>query len=80
MIEPTSKDIGRFVLYMDGAPVPTVESGRVNSFNETTVFVAFPQRGGSGVNVMGCNRDMLWWLDKVAPLLRRMPPGWEANV
>lgn len=80
MIEPTSKDIGRFVLYMDGAPVPTVESGRLSSFNETTVFVAFPQRGGNVVSVQGCNRSDLWWLDKVARMLRRMPTGWEANV
>lgn len=72
MIEPTSKDIGRFVVYCDRAPVPTVEAGRITSFNEATVFVAFPKRYVDGVNVQGCNRGDLVWLDDVWP--RREQP------
>ena len=70
MIEPTSKDINRFCLYMDSAPVPTVEAGRVHSFNQETVFVGFPNRRSGLVEVKGCNRADLWWLDDVARLLR----------
>lgn len=69
MIEPTSKDIGRYVAYTDNAPVPTVEAGRITSFNDRIVFVAFPkQRIVSEAVVQGCDRGSLVWLDELLPL------------
>lgn len=64
MIEPTSKDIGRFVVYGD-AVRSTVEAGRVTSFNEATVFVCFPKRHIRDVTVQGCSRCDLYWLDEL---------------
>lgn len=64
MIEPTINDIGRFVVYVDHAGT-TAEAGRITSFNEQTVFVAFPKRLIAETTVQGCERSMLHWLDDI---------------
>jgi hypothetical protein len=69
MIEPTSKDVGRFVVYVrhDGLR-PVIEAGRIRSFNELYVFVGFPSRASDVVEPKACTRDTLVWLDDLVSL------------
>ena len=61
MIEPTTKDVGRGVVYVPRGPVIAGdlrrESGVVSSWNEYYVFVRF----GALSTAMACRREDLQW-------------------
>ncbi len=69
MIEPTAKDIGRFVLYSNPSPItttvalPTVEPGRVIAFSDKHVLVRFVKRFFDETITRACDRESLTWLD-----------------
>jgi hypothetical protein len=70
MITATSTSVGRWVVYCDGAPVPTVDAGLIRRIGgDGTVFVAFLLRNFDNAIVKGCSPAMLYWLDAFPDLL-----------
>lgn len=71
MINPTSADIGKYVVYVDNPALekPTIEAGRINGWSGSvdTVFVAFPQLDATvSPAVQVCSPTNLYWLDDMA--------------
>lgn len=78
MIDPTTEDIGRSVLYRDRAHPSEPDAGTITSFNETCVFVRY----GSDVHSKGTRRRDLEWakakptetMDKLLALVEKTNP------
>lgn len=69
MINVTEKDLGKFVIYCDHAPVPTIEAGVIVGFNERTVFVSFPKKFiREEATTQGCTRESLYWIKDVVKI------------
>lgn len=59
MINPTTDDVGRKVVYRARHPNAELEEGVITSFNETCVFVRY----GADVHSKGTDRRDLEWIN-----------------
>ena len=81
MIDPTPKDVGRWVKYAPGSlhrvangeTGQVYEAGVVKAFNKDYVFVAFARGDDQWSGGMACKREQLEWADILTEILTWKP-------